>query len=187
MINLFYEILTICVENALFKSDFKGGFVCLLSILDGLTIYIIVWPYGTTGSMIPCIHMLFQPIFATIFLIWLPLYHRTDLHVYISVLAFIKLLSMIYVLVLQNSSIIQFSGWLLFGVREKTDVQTFYVLQVLSVKLLHLTTLQLSHFRVIGGSIQPKRSRKKENMQYKLYASMYKNGMQVKQEYLCTE
>ena len=94
---------------------------------------------------------------------------------------------MIYVLVLQNSSIIQFSGWLLFGVREKTDVQTFYVLQVLSVKLLHLTTLQLSHFRVIGGSIQPKRSRKKENMQYKLYASMYKNGMQVKQEYLCTE
>jgi hypothetical protein len=36
--------------------------------------------------------------------------------------------------------------------------------------------LQLSPFRVIGGSIQPKKSEKKENMQYRLYASMYKNG-----------
>jgi hypothetical protein len=34
--------------------------------------------------------------------------------------------------------------------------------------------LQLSPFRVIGGSIQPKKSEKKENMQYRLYASMYK-------------
>jgi hypothetical protein len=47
--------------------------------------------------------------------------------------------------------------------------------------------LQLSHFRVIGGGIQPKNSEKKENMQYRLYASMYKNGIQVIQEYICTK
>jgi len=27
-----------------------------------------VWPYHTVGSMIPCIHMLFQPIFAAFFI-----------------------------------------------------------------------------------------------------------------------
>ena len=41
---LFNQISSICITKYFYKKD------C------------IVWPYGTAGSMILCIHMLFQPI-----------------------------------------------------------------------------------------------------------------------------
>ena len=44
-------------------------------------------PYGTAGSMIPCIHVQFQPIFTAIFFqIKLPRYHSITIYIITEIL-----------------------------------------------------------------------------------------------------